>query len=218
MGKISNTLFLRVARSLPSSSNWTRRTANFTGAIAKACELCAAISTAPRLKPLLTAARATLAPGRTQRNGAWASLSMLTAAKFYWTQKGPDNAGQGRIFRANLEIPKGQTPADRKDIEVLYEDLPEPIDLDLDLANRMMYWTDRGDPPRGNTVNRAPMDAATGNRKDPEIVFERLDGRDRIVSGSEKSVACSSLIWAATFTAPISMDRTRRCCFLPKGI
>ena len=21
----------------------------------------------------------------------------------YWTQKGPDNAGQGRIFRANLE-------------------------------------------------------------------------------------------------------------------
>src|SRR6266478_2437505 len=24
--------------------------------------------------------------------------------KFYWTQKGPDNAGQGRVFRANLEI------------------------------------------------------------------------------------------------------------------
>ena len=29
--------------------------------------------------------------------------------KFYWTQKGSDNAGEGRIFRANLEIPKGQT-------------------------------------------------------------------------------------------------------------
>ena len=73
-------------------------------------------------------------------------------------RKGPDNAGEGRIFRANLEIPKGQTPANRKDIEVLYEDLPEPIDLELDLANRTIYWTDRGDPPRGNTVNRAPMD------------------------------------------------------------
>src|SRR5438876_5818299 len=24
----------------------------------------------------------------------------------------------------------------------------EPIDLDLDLTNRRLYWTDRGDPPR----------------------------------------------------------------------
>jgi hypothetical protein len=88
----------------------------------------------------------------------------------YWTQKGNDNAGQGRIFRAGIEIPKGQDPKNRKDIEVLYDGLPEPIDLDLDLTNRMMYWTDRGDPPRGNTVNRAPMDI----RKDPEIVFDHL--------------------------------------------
>ena len=98
----------------------------------------------------------------------------VEAGKVYWTQKGPDNAGQGRIFRANLEVPKGQTAANRKDIEVLFDGLPEPIDLDLDLANRMMYWTDRGDPPRGNTVNRAPMDAAPGKRKDPEIIFTHL--------------------------------------------
>ena len=75
-----------------------------------------------------------------------------------WTQKGPDKAGKGRIFRAGIEIPSGQTAANRTDIEVLFENLPEPIDLDLDLRNRLMYWTDRGDPPRGNTVNRAPMD------------------------------------------------------------
>ncbi|MGB8886614.1 MAG: 3-hydroxyacyl-CoA dehydrogenase [Candidatus Korobacteraceae bacterium] len=98
----------------------------------------------------------------------------VEAGKVYWTQKGSDNAGQGRIFRANLEIPKGQTAATRKDIEMLFDALPEPIDLDLDLANRMMYWTDRGDPPRGNTVNRAPMDAAPGNHKDPEIIFTHL--------------------------------------------
>ncbi|WP_426437247.1 3-hydroxyacyl-CoA dehydrogenase [Bradyrhizobium genosp. P] len=98
----------------------------------------------------------------------------VEGGKLYWTQKGGDNAGQGRIFRTNLEIPKGQTPADRKDIELLFDDLPEPIDLDLDLANRMIYWTDRGDPPRGNTVNRAPMDAESGKRKDPEIVFDHL--------------------------------------------
>lgn len=98
----------------------------------------------------------------------------VEGGKLYWTQKGPDNAGQGRIFRASLEIPKDQTPANRNDIELLFEGLPEPIDLDLDLANRMIYWTDRGDPPRGNTVNRAPMDAAQGKRKDPQIVFDHL--------------------------------------------
>jgi hypothetical protein len=98
----------------------------------------------------------------------------IDGAKLYWTQKGPDNAGRGRIFRANLEIPKGQSPADRNDVEVLYESLPEPIDLDLDLASRMIYWTDRGDPPRGNTVNRAPMDVPTCNRKEPEIVLSNL--------------------------------------------
>ena len=99
----------------------------------------------------------------------------VEAGKLYWTQKGPDNAGEGRIFRANLEIPKGQTPANRRDIELLYENLPEPIDLELDLANRTIYWTDRGDPPRGNTVNRAPMDPAKGNgKKEPEIVFDHL--------------------------------------------
>ena len=94
--------------------------------------------------------------------------------KFYWTQKGNDNAGQGRIFRANLELPKGQTPANRKDVELLFDGLPEPIDLELDRANRMLYWTDRGDPPRGNTVNRAPIDQAPEDRREPEIVFHHL--------------------------------------------
>ena len=96
------------------------------------------------------------------------------AGKLYWTQKGGDNAGQGSILRANLDIPKGQTPANRMDIELLYEKLPEPIDLDLDLGSRLLYWTDRGDPPRGNSVNRAPLNAPPGGRKAPEIVFANL--------------------------------------------
>jgi DNA-binding beta-propeller fold protein YncE len=111
---------------------------------------------------------------RDSRNWCVGIALDVERGKLYWTQKGNEKAGQGRIFRANLEIPKGQTPANRKDIELLFDNLPEPIDIDLDLANRMMYWTDRGDPPRGNTVNRAPMDAAPGKRKDPEIVFNHL--------------------------------------------
>jgi DNA-binding beta-propeller fold protein YncE len=111
---------------------------------------------------------------RNARNWCVGIALDVPGGKIYWTQKGADNAGQGRLFRAHLEIPKGETPANRKDIELLFKGLPEPIDLDLDLANRMIYWTDRGDPPRGNTVNRAPMDAAPGKRKEPEIIFNHL--------------------------------------------
>jgi DNA-binding beta-propeller fold protein YncE len=98
----------------------------------------------------------------------------VDGGKFYWTQKGADNAGEGRICRANIEAPTGETPANRTDIELLFENLPEPIDLDLDLTKRMLYWTDRGDPPRGNTVNRAPMDQTHKHPVEPEIVFSHL--------------------------------------------
>jgi 3-hydroxyacyl-CoA dehydrogenase len=92
----------------------------------------------------------------------------------YWTQKGPDNAGKGQILRANLDLPKAENPADRSDIEVLLDGLPEPIDLDLDLDNRLIYWTDRGDAPRGNTVSRAPMDPSSRNGRDPELLVTGL--------------------------------------------
>lgn len=90
--------------------------------------------------------------------------------KVYWTQKGPPKAGQGRIFRADIEIPKGASPTKRPDIEVLFDELPEPIDLELDRTNRVLYWTDRGDPPRGNTVNRAAIDKNAA----PEILITHL--------------------------------------------
>jgi len=94
--------------------------------------------------------------------------------KFYWTQKGGHHTGLGRICRANIQLPQGQSASNRADVELLYDNLPEPIDLDLDPIHRMLYWTDRGDPPRGNTVNRAPMDAEAENRKEPEILFSHL--------------------------------------------
>ena len=98
----------------------------------------------------------------------------VDGGKVYWTQKGSDNAGEGRLCRANIDIPAGQTASNRADIEVLYDGLPEPIDLELDLHSRVIYWTDRGDPPRGNTVSRAPMDSDATGRPAPEIVFTHL--------------------------------------------
>jgi DNA-binding beta-propeller fold protein YncE len=90
--------------------------------------------------------------------------------QMYWTQKGEDDAGHGRIFRASIDTPCGQAPTNRLDAEVLFEGLPEPIDLELDLEHRVLYWTDRGDSPRGNTVNRTPIDG----RLNQEIVLGRL--------------------------------------------
>jgi len=94
-----------------------------------------------------------------QRNWCVGMALDLAGGKIYWTQKGGDNANAGTIRRANLEIPRGQTALNRTDIEILFDGLPEPIDLELDLAKRHLYWTDRGNPPDGNTVNRASMDA-----------------------------------------------------------
>ena len=98
--------------------------------------------------------------------------------KVYWTQKGGNPPNTGSIRRANLEIPSGMDPARRSDVEILIDGLPEPIDIDLDVRAGMMYWTDRGDPPRGNTVNRAPMDPPKGispaNRGDVQVLFGGL--------------------------------------------
>jgi hypothetical protein len=93
--------------------------------------------------------------------------------QIYWTQKGPTKGGLGRLLRANLDIPKGESATNRTDIEVLFEGLPEPIDLELDRTNRILYWTDRGDPPRGNTVNRISIDAKP-KQEAPEILITHL--------------------------------------------
>jgi hypothetical protein len=127
-----------------------------------------------KIETLVDTSEGDARPGKDLKKWCVGIALDVDRGKVYWTQKGEDKSGQGRLFRANIEIPQGQTPANRKDIEVLYKNLPEPIDLDLDLGNRIMYWTDRGDPPRGNTVNRAPMDAASGSRPEPEIIFNHL--------------------------------------------
>ena len=92
--------------------------------------------------------------------------------QIYWTQKGADNSGLGRILRAGMDIPKGEDAARRTDIEVWFDVLPEPIDLELDLESRVLYWTDRGNPPLGNTVNRASIDAPAGSVS--EIIISDL--------------------------------------------
>src|ERR1700741_1089681 len=124
-----------------------------------------------KIETLVDTSQGDTRPGQDERKWCVGIALDVQGGKVYWTQKGPDNAGRGRIFRANLEIPAGQTAATRSDIEIFYDRLPEPIDLELDHKNRVLYWTDPGDPPRGNTVNRASID---NKPAEPETVGTHL--------------------------------------------
>ncbi|CAM3774616.1 hypothetical protein ACXYTP_06055 [Tsukamurella ocularis] len=88
------------------------------------------------------------------------------AGHLYWTQKGPTDGGKGRILRTSLADPAD--PAARTDIETLWSGLPEPIDIEI--ADGYLYWTDRGAPPNGNTLNRAPLPAPGATGAAPEIL------------------------------------------------
>jgi DNA-binding beta-propeller fold protein YncE len=98
----------------------------------------------------------------------------LAGGMIYWSQKGPSNGGVGTLRRAHLEVPSGQTSVNRTDIEVLYDKLPEPIDIDIDLGAGMIYWTDRAD----NTVSRAPIEIPAGataaTRTDRQILVKNV--------------------------------------------
>lgn len=84
--------------------------------------------------------------------------------KFYWSQKGASKAGQGRIFRANIKTPAGEDPSSRSDIELLFDHLPEPIDLEIETETQTLYWTDRGEYPLGNTLSKSSVGSG-GNKK-----------------------------------------------------
>ena len=96
--------------------------------------------------------------------------------QIYWTQKGPRNGGHGAIYRAGLDLPPGADASNRSDIETLLTGLPEPIDLALDPGNATMYWTDRGDGPDGNTLNRARVGPGG------------LSGREIVARGREEGI------------------------------
>ncbi|KUI56261.1 L-carnitine dehydrogenase [Cytospora mali] len=96
--------------------------------------------------------------------------------KFYWTQKGYSKSGKGRIFSANIDMPAGETAENRSDVQLFLDNLPEPIDLDVDETNDLLYWTDRGELPFGNSVNRASLDPSSGVvvKKQGPIPYEVL--------------------------------------------
>ncbi|MBV8177233.1 MAG: hypothetical protein JOY55_15240 [Mycobacterium sp.] len=107
----------------------------------------------------------------------------------YWTQKGAPKAGEGRIFRAPLDLPAGISPQHRDDIELLWKDLPEPIDLHL-FGGSTMVWTDRGAEPYGNTLNRATVQPSVGT---PEILSRHYHEAIGVAAISESELYVGDL-------------------------
>ncbi|KAJ6438801.1 3-hydroxyacyl-CoA dehydrogenase, NAD binding domain [Purpureocillium lavendulum] len=103
-----------------------------------------------------------------------------STGKFYWTQKGPSKGNKGRIFTAKIAFATGETAETRTDMELLLQDLPEPIDLEIDQADNVLYWTDRGELPFGNSINRLKLDNAVKSEapswpgKDYELIARGL--------------------------------------------
>lgn len=111
----------------------------------------------------------------------------------YWTQKGPSKAGQGRIFRAGLEIPEGQTAENRSDVEVILDHLPEPIDLEIDSEGQVLYWTDRGEHPLGCTLNKISVAGDTVNREDMTILARHFHEPIGLKLDAKKGIVVADL-------------------------
>ena len=77
--------------------------------------------------------------------------------KLFWTQKGPSKGGKGRIFSAKIPSP-GEACVEAKSVQTVLDKLSEPIDLEFDEESGMLYWTDRGEIPSGNSLNRIRLD------------------------------------------------------------
>lgn len=122
----------------------------------------------------------------------------------YWTQKGPPDGGKGRILRAGLEIPEGQQPENRKDIELLIDHLPEPIDLELDAHNNLLYWTDRGNLEGGNSLNRARIGAK--HLEDHEVLATGLQEGIGVAIDHANQRAFTTELGGEVRVAPLRAD------------
>jgi hypothetical protein len=64
-----------------------------------------------------------------------------------------------------MTMPSGSTASSRSDAELLFDKLPEPIDLEFEPEEKTLYWTDRGEYPLGNTLNKAYVGSGNAEKK-----------------------------------------------------
>lgn len=98
----------------------------------------------------------------------------LGRRQIYWTQKGPPGGGLGRIFRAQMDRLDGGDASTQTTIELLADNLPEPVDLELSDSGDHIYWTDRSRGPNGGSIHHARI-GATGLLGNAGILAAGLD-------------------------------------------
>lgn len=95
---------------------------------------------------------------------------------FYFTDR-----NDRKLLRASMDMPTGQTHADRDDVELLYHDQAAdamPLDIELDVVGRTVYWTDR----RQDVVFSMGMDMPAG-----EDAMTRSDVK-RVATGLNEAI------------------------------
>ncbi|KAF4539943.1 Low-density lipoprotein receptor ywtd [Lasiodiplodia theobromae] len=137
----------------------------------------------------------------------------------YWTQKGPSKGGVGRIYRAPIDgtTLRGEDPATRGDVECLFDGLPEPIDLELDVERQLLYWTDRGDPPTGNTLNRAyvgPLEA--GKQRERQILAIRFHETIGLALDEENQIAYVTDLSGGVYRVKLEGDEGKKEVLIPE--
>lgn len=101
----------------------------------------------------------------------------------YWTQSGPERGYQGRLLRARLDLIPGENAFNRMDVQVLLDNLPEPIQLYLRIGTNTLYMTDRGDPRFGSTITevrmgKRPLRKVIRIRRRHEAIAMTMDDQD----------------------------------------
>ncbi|HET8933044.1 MAG TPA: hypothetical protein VFN67_06385 [Polyangiales bacterium] len=95
-----------------------------------------------------------------------------------------------KLFRASMDMPAGKTHADRDDVEMIYQEKAAsamPLDIELDLEKRQIYWTDRNqgkifgmgmDFPAGeNAMNRTDVKTiSSGLTQAIGLAFDHKEG------------------------------------------
>jgi DNA-binding beta-propeller fold protein YncE len=107
-----------------------------------------------------------------------------TRRRIYWTQKGPSKGFQGQLWTANLDIPEGETAENRSDKKLLLSKLPEPVDLDIDVQKNVLFLSDRGEIPTGNTITA--IDVNDLDSVKPKIVVTKLHEAIGIAHDAER--------------------------------
>jgi len=132
----------------------------------------------------------------------------------YWTQKGPPDGGLGRIFRMNFDPKAGTASMSSSEAVLLLDNLPEPIDLEIDHDSQQLYWTDRGNPAAGgNSLNRA--DIVDGALKNHQVLATGLKEGIGLALDFKNRRAFVSDLSGTIRTVPMDGGRFMTICTLP---